>query len=1048
MPFENNNQDPKSIAKSLILAGQFSLLKDLDISIDSLKAVLIQRPVVNSLMLMNDGKVFIEYLEFEISPTLKTKDLLKMGDFANFYNLASENGHVDVLNYLRGLRDFRELHVVTRCDYRSGVLTANHRRVSHVESSCYYSPYRLAAKNGHEAVLKHLESIPGFNALEAATVKDHYFDNQYENNIAYLSAYQCASENGHINILNHLEGIKGFNALKAAKAHDYDAYRRAAKNGHDAVLIHIEGLKNGLFGRFYALKIEKKGNYKIYCSASENGHVNILKHLEDIKGFNALKAAQAKNYSAYRIAAENGHEAVLIHIEAITGFNALEVTKQDNYRLYRLAAKNGHVNILKHLEGIKGFNALKAAKSSKEKNYSAYRIATEYGHINILNHLEGIKGFDALKAATAEDYNAYRLAAKNGHIDILNYLKAINGFNALEAAKADDYSAYRLAAKNGHIDILNYLESIPNFHVLNARMSACRHSLRNYKERAIDYILQFNDVFSYAEENWYGMDSEINEHVSSRLLALKKEKDLYEENAPGGVFDIAKEESIHAFYMLRNLIRRGVRRNRSRRPNPIPSFNNRYLEAEDLSDEIDFLLTIPSVKALCHQAITVDAERPGCENELLRFAKRIENSGAYITLIQIRDVWELAFEADFYQENLNLIETVQNTESSMEELNELEEKSLEKARSYYQDKIDERGGSDAVLKSLKEELKRRYKQNPAAIKIPIAQNEGDGTGFGNIFLPFDWEELQVLRTGLTESQYQAALKTYYKDKTHTAYRCLSKPNKWMHSDASYVYVSDDRLERWSGFENYQSLIALLFTAAFDDATPAIDGHTLESRKDMFIDQLASIGRAHNWDEIDEKGQEYDDSEADKPSCSPGFKKRLLQSVLGHGLFKVVTKEILIKALDSKITAYFNKAITLTNCVALKKAYDGMVMFEGDKNEHVTTLKRLDIPVQEKEAMIDTVTQQLSGEYGCGFDEQKDDFKKIMKQYLNVSDIEGCDFIQFQGRCSLDALLAQKVKTRNLVERTIIEQCRHTFWHRKDSIEIQQDPLSVNFFEKK
>jgi len=114
-------------------------------------------------------------------------------------------------------------------------------------------------------------------------------------------------------------------------------------------------------------------------------------------------------------------------------------------------------------------------------------------------------------------------------------------------------------------------------------------------------------------------------------------------------------------------------------------------------------------------------------------------------------------------------------------------------------------------------------KNPA--KISIEDRE--------LTLPYDWAAFKALN--LEGSERELALKAYYQHKDHSAWRYLSKPNPWMHRAASYVCVNPDNpAERWSTFKEYSSLISLLFLAAQDEETAAINGYTVDTRIEHFI----------------------------------------------------------------------------------------------------------------------------------------------------------------------------------------------------------------------
>lgn len=100
-----------------------------------------------------------------------------------------------------------------------------------------------------------------------------------------------------------------------------------------------------------------------------------------------------------------------------------------------------------------------------------------------------------------------------------------------------------------------------------------------------------------------------------------------------------------------------------------------------------------------------------------------------------------------------------------------------------------------------------------------------------IILPLNWEDFQALN--LSEAYQQKALKAYYQHPEHSAWRYLAKPNPWMHPNAVHVDKNPDNPnERCSTFGSYQSLIAMLYLAARDEASD-IEAYQLEERIELF-----------------------------------------------------------------------------------------------------------------------------------------------------------------------------------------------------------------------
>ena len=116
--------------------------------------------------------------------------------------------------------------------------------------------------------------------------------------------------------------------------------------------------------------------------------------------------------------------------------------------------------------------------------------------------------------------------------------------------EAGDYYAFRLACENGHLDTTKWLLENP----------VC---------------------LAYAERHDREFSRIVHPYLTDKLQSLHAMADAHQNiERP---FDIPSEQAKHVFYLLRNLIRQ----------------NNTTLD-----DEILFLLSIPSVKALAHREVT------------------------------------------------------------------------------------------------------------------------------------------------------------------------------------------------------------------------------------------------------------------------------------------------------------------------------------------------------------------------------------------------------------------------------------------------------------
>ena len=565
------------------------------------------------------------------------------------------------------------------------------------------------------------------------------------------------------------------------------------------------------------------------------------------------------------------------------------------------------------------------------EHYGACRAAVAWGELALMQRMMSfLDDTDVEFMLKDRSYVLYTLAAEHGHLEMLRYLEELvvrvspNKFGRM--VRADNFSAFRYAARNNHLQVVNYL-------------------------------LQSGASFPYAEEHEreYG-EGYVYPFITEQLRVLRVQKIALQQTDPNAVFNITVGPAKLCFYFLRSLIRR----------------------CDDaLLDDIRFLLDIPAVKALVHTS----------ENELLRLALAEGNEAASALLLNIPVVSELAEDHDYYRDEIEHglgIETlIRDRESSMRGLTVGEARRLEAVIARYQPVLREMGVPQ-VMMDLKETLKRRYEARPA---LMIRDDEETPLG-----LPMQWDDFQA--QALSETELNRAFKAYYEHKDHTAFRYLSKPNPWMHASATHVYVDQDNPgNKWSTFEEYQSLITMLYLAAIDtDALAApCDDHTLETRLECFIHELAYIGRAHNWDHTRERAhameqfEEYDDLEADRPSCYSGVKRRLFQSVLGHPLLKVLTKEVIESEIRKFVLGCVKASLTPKHQAAWR------LYIETLDQEALAILKQLDITDAKRDAWIENLTAR----YGASLTEEPA-FTRQIQQAFQLNDQTGAHAVNFGG----------------------------------------------------
>jgi hypothetical protein len=602
-------------------------------------------------------------------------------------------------------------------------------------------------------------------------------------------------------------------------------------------------------------------------------------------------------------------------------------------------------------------------------NYEAFWKAAKNGHLPVMERLMERAPDNVQGMISAGGYEAFRYAAKNGHLPVMERLMERAPDKVQDMIAANNYEAFWKAAENGHLPVM-------------------------------ERLLQFTSVLAYAEmhEHEYG-ERYIYPFVNERLRTLQERHASFERDNPQAVFDIDDpEEAKLCFYMLRNLIRRN---------NPA------------LLDSIRFLIEIPSVKALLHTEVT-----PRQPNELLRLALSEGNQAAAGILLTVPAVFELTRAQNFYRQEarggLNLEALARDRESSMTALTSGEKKRLDDAIKVYQPIIRSRG-INAVMTELRHVLISRYQANPACVQ----------TGDGRVIeLPASWSEWCELRPTLSADTREQALHAYAQNTHHTAWRYLQKPNPWMAEDAPYV--NRNAAGGWSTFEDYQPLIAMFFLGASlgasDGGIAPCDGHTLETRLEHFIDELAHIGRAHNWDRsrTNDLGvsEEYDDLEGDKPSCYSGVKRRLFQSVLGHPLLKLLTMDDVKQELREFVREYFQQCIQTNpeDAIEWKKAWD-TVCETGLGGEGLTAM---DIPQEEQEVFI----QALRNKYPSQFDEDPS-FKTYIQDRFKLTEHISTHAARFGGEADLTSLLEPLV-----IEEPIIQDVQNEI-HENESLTLEE-----------
>ena len=647
-------------------------------------------------------------------------------------------------------------------------------------------------------------------------------------------------------------------------------------------------------------------------------HKLLLMAIVHLKGF----MMNTKNFIK---AAEEGNLQELNRLISLNSSDTQEMVCARDFIAFREAAANGHLDVMERLIQL---TPDKMEEMVCAWEFGAFLMAARNSHLHVMERLIELATDKMEEMVCAGDFSAFLMAAENGHLHVMERLIELAPGKVQEMVCARDFEAFRYAAANGHLHVLERLIELAPGKVqemVNAEAASKGHL------DVTDSLLNFPAVFAYAEMHVREYGFCVQAFMNSRLTHLTQEMDAFHATHPNEVFDIADSEQAKLyFYMMRHLIRQ---------------------QTPESLEKLNLLLSIPSLKALVHQEVT-----PNQSNELLRLAMSLNNQEAALILLNIPVVRDLAQANNFYlheQHNgMDLRALAQDRESSMTALTQGEQLALGCAEKKYQPAI-QASGVPVIMNALKDLLAQRYNAHPATVQ----------TGDGRVIeLPLEFNEYQRLANTLSADTRERALESYYQHPDHTALRYLSKPNRWMSTDAHFVNRNAEGA--WSTFEEYQPLISLLYLAAKDETEPAINGYTIETRIENFIKELAYIGRAHNWDAsrinpTTGRSEEYDDLQGDKPSCYSGVKRRLFQSVQGHPLLTLLTKDIILQEIRDVVQEHFISNIDDKNCAELHTAWQAII--NGEEADP-GILSQLNLSEEQRTQYIQSISQKLENKY--------------------------------------------------------------------------------------
>lgn len=267
-----------------------------------------------------------------------------------------------------------------------------------------------------------------------------------------------------------------------------------------------------------------------------------------------------------------------------------------------------------------------------------------------------------------------------------------------------------------------------------------------------------------------------------------------------------------------------------------------------------------------------------------------------------------------------------------------------------------------------------------------------------ITLPLQWIDFHNLCISLDLSDITSAYSSYYKHTIHTAWRYLQIPNYWIANDAQNVQV---KLQgKYSYFNYYINIIAILWLGVSDSNEPVIDNIDTKSRIAIFIQGIAEINRSNN----------NDYSEGDRPVCYGGTMRALYNCVINHSIIKANIKTIINTHVQEFVYDYYSTLLSNYS----RQELDNL---KNDINDYI--LNNIDIS-NIPNIPIDNIKKflnRLESKYSFFFNNIKE--FDIIKKLTNQNQKEPL-LIEFYCQFNLEYLFntwaLQNVESNNQIKR--------------------------------
>jgi hypothetical protein len=302
---------------------------------------------------------------------------------------------------------------------------------------------------------------------------------------------------------------------------------------------------------------------------------------------------------------------------------------------FREAAQRGFDQIVDYL--LQKVSAEQLLPMIMAEKFQAFLLAAEWGHLTIVELLiRWIPKAHLMTMIQFDGFKAFFQSLRKGHLSVVEcLLRQVSQEKLWEMIGINHFEAFRLAARKGYLTrLVNILFESASIDHIDTIVSDKNNLFSLVVEDAVDNgsidheavkrLMSFPAIFQYMEYNSgkYG-NHFVKPFVMQQLQLWYHASRVTDQTNPDQGFDLtgAREQRL-GFFMARFLIRCH---------DPV------------VLDDLRFLLSIPSIRALSTKAVT-----PNRPNELFRLALMIGNQGAVSLLMELVEVRVLAEQNHFY----------------------------------------------------------------------------------------------------------------------------------------------------------------------------------------------------------------------------------------------------------------------------------------------------------------------------------------------------------------------------------------------------------------